>query len=1121
MKRRFIIGRAGAGKTTYCLDEIAENIAAGWDKPLLLLVPNQFSLEMEKNLVLKTEGRGMDIAQVLSFERLSYRVFSLYGKPKEKILDDVGRAALLRRILYTHADTLTLYGSAYNKDGFIRQLGGIFSEFHKYGIQPQELSRLADSKELGGSLLPLKLADLSLIFGEYTAFMENQYICAEQNLDLLAEMLEDATAFRGCKIWIDGFYRFTAQDYHVIEKLAGIAEELSISLTMHEHTNLTASIHPYDPFFETKMAARRIFDILGAQEAPPEVVRLKKQEAFGYGAAVQHLEQEYFNFAPKPFAQNQNHVRITQSGQIYDELQDVGAKIVHLVRDLGYRYRDIAVCACDLQSYEHLLTEMMAGHEIPYFVDSRKTIYYKRLVEVIRGLIQVGTSNWSGESVIRLLRTGVFGFASSEVDALENYLLEFGIKGYKWRQEAWHYCGSFDAQRDERMNGIKQRVEEIPAEFLALFAGKAKPTVKAASAGIFSFIEKNEVLNQLLLLEENQRETVQVWNILVALFEKLVEIMGDEAVDIKLFGQIVEGALESAAEGFIPAKADAVLLGDIKRTRLPQIRALFVLGMNDGVIPSQKGDEGILTDADRLLLADAAVELAPTGVRQVIEEQFLLYAALTKPKERLYLSYPTMGLAEEELRKSILIEKIEQIFPHCAKANENKDSGFFTSPKMLLRGLSRQMEHLKAGDTLEPWWADGFGWAQANRPEKVSQMLDGAFGSRHYKTISKQSMEQYLQKDIHSSVTRLERFISCPFSYFAEYTLRAKERPVYGLKPMDMGNIYHRVLEELSKELPRRGLSWESIDDAQGQALAEELVAKVCDEMEIFQSSEKNKYLTKRIQRVAKRAVWALSYQIRKGSFVPKEYEVSFGEGENSLPPIVVELAEGYRFVFRGRIDRVDIYDQNGKRFVKIIDYKSGRKEFNLQEAYYGLQIQLTRYLAAYLDSAEDYRPAGMFYFRISDPVITEPGELSADEATANEQRAEELLEALKLSGLVVSDSDIIQAMHNGLAVKEKSNIIPVRLKKDGAPYDSSSAASMAQFYGLLKRTETVIREAGNRLIDGDIEARPVRGVGQTPCVYCGFGAICGFDVDNGYRYQDLKKHANKELLALLEDDGE
>lgn len=1133
MALRFLIGAAGTGKTEYCMKEIITAQSAHRGRQIFL-VPEQYTSQAERDLTARTERKGILTAEVLSFGRLAHQFFAKNGLNRAVILGDVGKQMALQKILLEQRDDLPYFCHMMDKNGFVSRLGKTITEFFRYRVTPEQLETMSNQEGLSHSIQD-KCRDMASIYRRYEEFLSETYLTGDTTLSLLEEKLASSAAFGDTEIWLDGFYGFTPQEYGVIAQLLRLCKRVSITLPMDEHSYFASSLPPAAPFFEPHLTKQKLVSLAEEMGIAMESPVFFKENHRAQTPALAFLEKNYFYGYYKKSPDHEG-IHICSCATRESEMTYAAGQILSLVREQGLRYRDIAIVTNAMSAYEKGLKGILSEAGIPCFVDSRRDIASHPLIGLVNSLLECVVYDFRYEAVFYYLKTGLTPMAQEDMDILENYVLAYGIKGYKWKKDVWSY-GFQPGQEAEQayLNDLRAQVMTPFAPLLALKRKKNLPlrdwvTALVVQLDTLGIAEKLTALSEAAAAKGNAakaEEHRQIWQILMDVLQKAVEILGDAPMSLDTFARILSAGLEESSMGLIPPTADSLLVGDIERSRLPDIKALLVLGVNDGILPAPAENTGIFTETEREALTAAGMELAPDGKRKLFEEQFLIYRGLTKPSHALYLTYANGDTEGKALFPSSLIARIAKMYPTLTEERDDTLPLSSLTPGGCFHQLGTQMRKHVEESPMEPLWQDIYSYF-ATTPQwqqRLSLLRQGFSAHDRRQKLSPKTAKNLYGKNILSSVSRLEWFAACPFAYFAEYGLKARPRQLYQLRTPDLGNLFHQVLEQFAATLKKDGISWQTLTQEETERRMDAAVDEAAPHLgnEILLDSAANRYLIKRLKRISRRAGWTLVRHIQSGMFEPAGYEVGFGPHE-ALPPIVIGMSDGSKLILRGKIDRVDLLDAEGNKFVKIIDYKSGTKAFDFQDIYYGLQLQLLLYLDAYLKNhgTESYRPGGVFYFRITDPTQTVTEEMSAEEI-------EHLLYSkMQMSGLVLENETVIKAMDevfvdpvSGGMRLGSSDIIPLKYTKKGTPTASSLLATEEEYNALMAFTAKRAAAIGESMKAGIITPAPYRKQNSTPCDYCVFSSICRYEYKDRPYYRNLKKIGKEDFWENLNETDE
>lgn len=1132
MSLQYIFGGSGCGKTYRCIEELSEKTKS--NKNIIYIVPEQFTLQAEKDIINFVHSSSIVNIQVLSFKRMSYRLFSETGIPDKKNLEELGKLMLIRKIIYELSDKLLYFNKSADKQGFIDSINKTISEFYRYEITPHEIS-LSIEKLKNDDVLYSKLSDIHLIYKTFKDYISQNFISDDETLDLLAEKIPKSNFFENTEIWIDGFNGFTPQEFSVLKELLKKAEKITISLCINNNSISYQEIKNYDPFFEIKASINKLSSIASETKTKiPKPIFLKENLRYKNNKELLFLSENFLKYTKKEFSAPMNNIEIINCKNYYNELEMTAVKIFELIYNNNYKYSDIAVILCS-DSYENPLKSIFGKYKIPYFIDNKKGMDGHPLTEFILSVFEMLSSNMAYEPIFRFLKTGLTEIDSDEISILENYVLAYGIRGKKWFYEHWDY--GFDNNKnfcENDINYIKDCFTEIIGDFIKFLKSKPKHTVKDISMQLIKFLSKNKIEKVLMdwvnSAKENNpltaSEHIQVWNMIMNITQKSVEIFGDREVTPKEYAKIINSAISNSTIGLLPPTQDELIVGTLKRTRTPNIKALFLLGVNDGIIPSFNDEDTIFNDSEKELLAANGMELSPISLKSAVREQFDIYRIFSKAENKLFLSYPTGGLDGKPKRPSSILAKIKKLFPTLEEYSFEPENQI-TLPIPTFENLVRHLNDYANGTMLDESYKDIYIWFKNSKTfSKYLKMTESfLFSKRKENYISRKVVKKLYGNEIRSSVSKLEDFSKCPYMFFVKYGLKAKERKIYELTSPDLGIIFHTTIEKFSNELENKNKNWRNMSTEEINSSIDKIVDEISETQNnaILLSSGKYKHMVQNIKRVTKRSINVLAEHIKCGDFEPLGYEIGFGAKEK-LPPVVIDLKDGMKLILTGKIDRIDIYNSNNNTYVKIIDYKTYKTSYNLTYVYYGLQLQLLTYLDAVIKTGtpqigNNLLVGGMFYFTIDDPIISKV-------VDNTEELESEIQKMFKLNGLLINDKEISAAMDKNLITSLNSNIIPAKLKKDGDfNQKGTSAVSPEDFDTLRKYVIEVATDIGNEILKGNIQIYPADKISASfktnACTYCPYNSICQFESsnkENQYRKIKTLKEPITDIKEFLDN---
>lgn len=1192
MALQFILGGAGSGKTRYLYETAIRESMEHPDTQYLVVVPEQFTMQTQKEIIRLHPRHGVMNIDILSFKRLAYRVFEDLGISLPVVLDDMGKSMVIRKVAGMKRSKLGLYGQHLEQSGFINQLKSQISELYQYGITPDMLSEVM--REAGSPLLKQKLEDLELIYSGFRQYIEEHYITAEEILDILCKELPKWEILKDSVILLDGFTGFTPVQYRLVELFLLHARKVVCSVTIDPRANAYQEGSIQHLFYMGKHTVCRLDCMAkrhGIAKEPDVICSRRPAWRFVESPDLDFLEQNLYRYYGNVWDRPADHVVIYKSRGPAGEASYVCSRIEQLVQEEGLRYRDAAVITGDLASYGRELSHQFDEAGIPYFLDDKKSIMENPLVELIRAALET-IRDFSYESVFRYLKTGlVYEREGNEgvpeagdmpgpgnmpdsgnagrsedtavfdgsrehtgqmTDRLENYVRALGIRGWKRWESQWEKpCRGSEKLNLKELNAYRQWILE-PLRPLREAFKEEGATIGSVTAALREYLERMGLRGKLEDYsgffrergnpgDENlAREYSQVYDRVLELLGRLEGLLGAEKTDMKNYSQILDAGFGEIKVGVIPATIDQVMVGDITRSRLEDVKVLFFVGVNEGTVPQRKSGASLLTDRDRAVFKEFNMELAPTAREDGCIQKFYLYLMMAKPSRRLVLTYAGMSSEGKSQRPSSLIGEVQKLFPGIPVLDE----GLVDWPvrtvrdgrERLIDGL-RKLREEKEGETAKaPEGRDAeenafmelyrYFYCSDGHREKVKQLVDAAFYSYEERGIGRAAARALYGQSLQGSVTRLEQFASCAYAHFLKYGLELMERQEYELAAVDMGNLFHQSIDRCFAVMKERKQDWRGLTEEGRKQLVKECVARVTKEYgnTIMASSARNAYLAGRVERITDRTIWALAEQVKKGDFEPAGFEVSFSAIDN-LKAMRIRLSEDEELMLRGRIDRMDLCEDGEHVYVKIIDYKSGTTAFDLAALYYGLQLQLVVYMDAAVEMEErnhpdkEVVPAGIFYYHINDPLA------DRQEGMTVEEIEKQILRQLRMDGLVNSELDIIS--HLDRDIQKESDVIPVAIKDGYVQESRSSVASTRRFEDLRRFVNHKLREAGQDILKGNIDLKPYKQTARTACDYCPYHAVCGFDTKTaGYGYRRLAGLKPEDIWAQIspveeeENDG-
>ena len=1138
MSLRFCFGPSGSGKSHRIYEEIMQRAAEEPGRNFLIIVPDQFTMQTQKDLVMRSDRDGILNIDVLSFGRLSHRILEEVGTKEMPVLDDTGKSLVLQKVAADLKEQLPAMGSLLHKQGYIHEVKSAISEFMQYGISTQDMDKLITSAQKRGALA-MKLKDLKTLYRGFQDYIRDHFITTEETLDVLRRSLSKSKILKGSVVVFDGFTGFTPIQNRLIQELMRVCAETIVTVT------IGVGEDPYKMDGEQKLfhLSKKTVADLEKLAAEAEVERGEDlfvkggPNRFAKAPALHYLEQNLFRYQYEPYAGEQQEIHMFEAISPREEVHQTALYIRHLIREQGMTYRDIAVVIGDLEGYASYVETEFGQLEIPCFLDRTRGIVLNPMIEYIKSALQLYIKDFSYDTVFHFLRSGMADISREEIDELENYVIRTGARGYRTYSRLFtrrteelqgNAEGSEQAEEKtmERLNRIRQQFMDA-VEILHM--GSREKAGDYVSH-LYDFLEQNQVQQKLLNYQQQfekegdlsrAREYAQIYRLVMDLLDQVYELLGEEEISRQEFADILEAGFGEITVGTIPQNVDRIVVGDMERTRLKQVKVLFFLGVNDGNIPKNASKGGIISDMDREFLIESGTEMSPSPRQQMYIQRLYLYLNMTKPSEQLYLSYAKVNSEGKGIRPSYLIDTVRKLFPAMSVEYPQNRSRLeqIEGRQEGARYLAEELREYVEGTLPEEERQDFYLMYRAYEADAAGRDLLTRAAFRRYREsgLSRIVARALYGQQLENSVSRLETYAACACRHFLQYGLSLQEREEFGFEASDMGTVYHAVLENFAGKLAESNLTWwDFTEDFAAKAVKESVEAYAATYGEtVLYSSARNEYAITRMSRILTRTVLTLQKHLKQGSFQPDDYELSFRFAED-LDSIHVDLSEDEKMHLQGRIDRIDVSEDAEHVYVKVIDYKSGNRKFDLAALYYGLQLQLVVYMNAAMEMEsrkhpdKEIVPAALLYYHIDDPTIETPVELT------DEQINEQILAKLRMNGVVNSDPGVVERLDRYM--QDKSVVIPVEKKKDGSFSARSGVLSREEMQLISSYVDAKIRSIGREILDGKIAANPYEKGNEGACTYCAYKKVCGFDGSiPGYEKRQLEDLDKQALMQRMQ----
>ena len=1106
MEFKIIYGRSGTGKTTYIFNQIKEKIKQ--KNKIYIIVPEQMSFVAEQHLLNTIDTNSSINAEVLTLSRMADRVISETIGNLQTHLSKIGKSMIIYDALDNQKDKMNFLKSS---DKNLELVQRTITEFKKHNVDKENLSKAINNLE--DKYLQLKLSDIKNVLDKYQEKIQGSYIDEADSLTILAENIELVDFFTDSIIYIDEFAGFTPIEYKIIEKLCTLAKEITITVctdSLENVENLDDSIYYFN-----QITAEKLLDIAKKTGSYIEKINIDEIKKFKSQELLSLAENLYTNNTKK-YTEKTQDIQLFIAQNPHYEVENVAQNILDLVKNKNYRYKDIAVVSADIENYSEDIKAIFEEYNIPVFIDEKKDVSQNILMKYIISLLNIYANNYSYESMFSYIKSGILEIPANKIFLLENYVKKWGIRGSKWYKSDFEFEEKNDIQ--DEVNKTKKQIIEPIIELKKNLSGEK--TAKEITKKLYEFIEKNNIQENILkkaeeLEEKEQKEAADGYRAGIKIFfdvlDEIFMIFENDKMSFERYNKILQIGISQSEFGRIPSSFDQVLFGDTDRTKTRDIKILFLLGINDGAIPNILKDEGFLNDKDRDRLKENNIEIAKNSLELLYENQFNIYKVLCMPEEKLYLSYPVTDKEGKAIRPSILITQIKKIFENLTEDSDIIEKKYkITTKQATLNNVIEKYKQYLDGENIDEEWENAILWYKQNQKDKITKILKGADYTNIPEQITAGNIKEIYGKNLRTSISRLEQYRKCPFSFHLKYGLKLNEEEEFKIRSLDTGNFMHEVIDEVFSKIETNQLDVKTISKEELNKVIEEIINQKLGMSKnyIFTSSPKFIVLTKRLKKVVNESIQYIIEQLKNSKFELYGHELEFNE-KSELKPMKIDLENGNQVTVTGKIDRIDIAKTENNTYVRIIDYKSSVKDINLNQVVAGIQIQLLTYLDE-ISQQKQFDPAGVLYFSLIDTII------KADKKMTDEQLKKEINKNFKMKGMIVADIDIVKMMDKKLAPSTSSDIIPVYLDKEGNISEGKSKTlNKEKFERLQKYTKHIISEISKEIFSGNIDIKPYYMSKKTPCEYCQYKTICNFDPkleNNTYRY--IKNLSNEEILS-------
>lgn len=1110
MGLRIIYGRAGSGKSEYCYQEIAKEIEK--NEKIFLITPEQFSFTAEKKLMEAVKTEAVLQAEVIHLSRLAKRVIKEIGI-KDDRMTKCGKAMLISHILTTQKKELKyLSKSEENIDLAISSI----TELKKHGVTVEKLKEQIEKTE--NIYLKTKLQDISIIYEQYDEQIKQSYIDEADELTILAQNIEKIEWLKNSIIYIDEFAGFTYSEYQVIKELIKYAKQVNITITVDD---LGQTLNPdTDIFYANKITVKKLQEIVEQnelkQEKPIKLTEIKRFKT----PELKYIEGHLFKTQSTKYEQKVENLAMFLAKNQYTEIEYIAKEITKLVKEKNKRYNDIAIITKNIQNYSNLAKVIFEKYDIPIFIDEKRELSQNIIIQYVLSIFEILQKNYSKESVFQYAKMGFLDIEQGDIFKLENYCTKWGIKQNKFKKD-FVYELEDNKQEIEYYNELRKRIIE-PIEKLRQKIRKEK-TAKAITLAIYEFLEEQKIeekisLKMQELKQKNREDLVQEYKesyeILINVLDEIVKIFKDENITINQYSNILKQGLKASSLGKIPGTQDQVIMGDVDRSRSHKVDTIFIIGLNDGVYPSINKSEGFLGDEDREYLKEQGIELAKGTLENLYDDNFNIYKAFTTAERELHLSYSSADTEGGALRPSIYITKIKKMFPNLKETSDVITQKYeITNQKATYEALIEKLAKIQEKE-LETEWKETYRYFEneASWKNKLEKDLQGLNYTNIPQNIETKTIEKLYGNVLKTSVSKLETYKKCPFSYFLKYGLNLKQKEELKIQNFDTGSFMHEIIDLFFNQVKEENIQLTELlgEEEKIRKIVNQIVETKLDYGKYrFTATVKYKILIQRLERMVTKALKYIVESLVYSDFNVEGTEVEFDNGKE-YKPIEITLENGKRIEIRGKIDRVDIARTSDGNYLRIIDYKSSARNVDLNEVYAGISIQLLTYLDAICEE-KDLMPAGILYFNLIEKNVN-------PKVKTEEAIEEEIRKQFKMKGLILADIEVMKMQDNNLKEGTTSKIIPAGISGKGAINKrDTNGVEQEEFEVLQKYIGKIIKEIGKEILQGKIDLKPTNYKGKTPCRYCEYHAICGFDArNNKNKYEYIENLSKDDIIRKM-----
>lgn len=1103
-----ITGRTGSGKTRL-IRSMAKDIAEHSANKAIIIVPEQFSFETEKGMLGLLGNEKINNVEILSFSRIAERLLSQYGKLDKKTADDGIRAVLMSRAIETLEDKLTVFNRYKKFPQLIDEILDFHREVKRCGIANEKLSEYADLVKK--SSFAGKLNELSMIFTCYDAMMSQNFSDSCDYLNMLYDLLFDVEYFKGKVVFLDAFSGFSGQEYNIIEQIMRQTDDVFVTFCCDTSKNNDR----YELFYNANVEIKKLKSIankINVKIAPEKVLYSKKEFKKD---ELNFLEENIFSSDSKIYENNADAITVIPCRTKTEECQVVASEIKKLVRTENLRYRDIAVIVRNEETYKKDLASAFRKYDIDCFHDNRQPVDTQPLIVFVKCLLQILVKGFETETVLRLLKTQLYGFTVEEIALLEDYCLMWRVRSSSWKDEWTDNPKGFGEELDEKaqetLNAINTLRQRIVGPILSLKGKIKNSNGETISEELFNFLRNARIDENLksftAFLKENNEidlalEQGRIWKILTEIFDGLYSALGKTEISLERYTELFHILVASKDIGVIPNGMDEVIIGGADRIRASAPKAVFLMGVNTGVFPGESSSGVIFNDTERCELIKNGMPIISNLEYNSVSETFIAYHAATLATDKLYLTYSALGSDSSSLTPSEMVNEVLKLFPECNVRKENTKLDLIESRNSafsIMAGESVNGSNLC--ETLKEYFTINNGENELVKIEKAEV--------KDFRISDTDLATEFFGKNMFMSASRIEKFYKCPFSYFCEYGIKIKPRKEAEVDAALYGTVIHYALEQFLCNNEKENIRKMSQNEIK-EKTNEIIDGYISDVMGGYENKNPSfMRIIRLIKETAYNIILRLVAEFAICEFTPVDFELKISP-DGDIPPYEVNIPNGGTVKIVGSVDRVDAFTTEENTFLRVVDYKTGGKEFQLGEVFYGLNMQMLIYLFAIWENGKDYYqnnivPAGVLYFQAKNTKIT------SDKLERNSEKNDAISYSAKehaMDGIILNNLQVFEAMDKNC----EGIFLPASFdEKTGSL--KGKVISLDSLKHLKKIVNSSIKDMAENLHNGYISALPV----EDGCTWCSYKDVCKREADDPIK--EMKILSFKDAISQLRSD--